>query len=302
MTKSARIQEKIVDFLADSCPHTVQEIKSFLEQVGISDYSEGQFSGSINTLLRNKSIKKMDRGIYVINQNQGGISFMKTCFVVSPIGDVGSETRINADKLFKYIISPVCESCGFEAVRVDQINDSDSITQTIIDKLLSSELVIADISGHNPNVFYELGIRHAIRSGTILIREKVNFSIPFDISHLRHIEYTQEPSGMDKLANELKRRLAFYDKNPNKPDNQFLELCSFTNYQPISYAPPAQSKEDIIGNLFGMFLTNPKLIQAVTDEQISSEEQNKLIFEELGKDPETSKNLISALYKSGLLD
>ena len=51
-----------------------------------------------------------------------------------------------------------------------------------------------------------------------------------------------------------------------------------------------------------MFLTNPKLIQAVTDKQISSEEQNKLIFEELGKDPETSKNLISALYKSGLLD
>ena len=154
MTKSARIQEKIIEFLADGCPHTVQEIKSFLVRVGISDYSEGQFSGSINTLLRNKSIKKMDRGIYVINQNQGGISFMKTCFVVSPIGDVGSETRINADKLFKYIISPVCESCGFEAVRVDQINDSDSITQTIIDKLLSSELVIADISGNNLNVFY----------------------------------------------------------------------------------------------------------------------------------------------------
>ena len=154
MTKSARIQEGVVEFLADGCPHTVQEIKSFLQQVGISDYSEGQFSGSINTLLRNQSIKKIDRGIYKINQNFGGKTFMKTCFVVSPIGDVGSEIRINADKLFKYIISPVCKSCGFEPVRVDQINDSDSITQTIIDKLLSSELVIADISGHNPNVSY----------------------------------------------------------------------------------------------------------------------------------------------------
>ena len=61
-----------------------------LSIIGISDYSEGQFSGSINTLLRNKSIKKTDRGIYVINQNKGGISLMKTCFVVSPIGDVGS--------------------------------------------------------------------------------------------------------------------------------------------------------------------------------------------------------------------
>ena len=64
---------------------------------------------------------------------------MKTCFVVSPIGDVGSETRINADKLFKYIVSPVCEICGFEPVRVDQINDSDSITQTILSFILSKK-------------------------------------------------------------------------------------------------------------------------------------------------------------------
>ena len=78
MTKSARIQEGVVEFLADGCPHTVQEIKSFLQQVGISDYSEGQFSGSINTLLRNQSIKKIDRGIYKINQNFGGKTFMKT--------------------------------------------------------------------------------------------------------------------------------------------------------------------------------------------------------------------------------
>ena len=46
---------------------------------------------------------------------------MKTCFVVSPIGETDSEIRSNADKLFKYIISPVCESCGFEPVRVDEM-------------------------------------------------------------------------------------------------------------------------------------------------------------------------------------
>ena len=57
MTKSARIQENITRFLADGYPHTVQEIKAFLQQVGVSDYSEGQFSGSINTMLRNKSIE-----------------------------------------------------------------------------------------------------------------------------------------------------------------------------------------------------------------------------------------------------
>ena len=203
MTKSARIQEKIIEILADGNYHTVQEIKSFLRKAGISDYSEGQFSGSLNTLLRNQSIQKMDRGIYKIKQNWGGKDFMKTCFVVSPIGETDSEIRSNADKLFKYIISPVCESCGFEPVRVDQINDSDSITQTIIDKLLSSELVIADISGHNPNVFFEMGYRKCTDKPIIHLKKKCE-TIPFDVNTVRTFEY--DLTDLDNVE-ETKKRL-----------------------------------------------------------------------------------------------
>ena len=203
MTKSARIQEKIIEILADGNYHTVQEIKSFLRKAGISDYSEGQFSGSLNTLLRNQSIQKMDRGIYKIKQNWGGKDFMKTCFVVSPIGETDSEIRSNADKLFKYIISPVCESCGFEPVRVDQINDSDSITQTIIDKLLSSELVIADISGHNPNVFFEMGYRNCTDKPIIHLKKKGE-TIPFDVNTVRTFEY--DLTDLDNVE-ETKKRL-----------------------------------------------------------------------------------------------
>ena len=180
MTKSARIQEKIIEILAD-----------------------GQFSGSLNTLLRNQSIQKMDRGIYKIKQNWGGKDFMKTCFVVSPIGETDSEIRSNADKLFKYIISPVCESCGFEPVRVDQINDSDSITQTIIDKLLSSELVIADISGHNPNVFFEMGYRKCTDKPIIHLKKKGE-TIPFDVNTVRTFEY--DLTDLDNVE-ETKKRL-----------------------------------------------------------------------------------------------
>ena len=203
MTKSARIQEKIIEILADGNYHTVQEIKSFLRKAGISDYSEGQFSGSLNTLLRNQSIQKMDRGIYKIKQKWGGKDFMKTCFVVSPIGETDSEIRSNADKLFKYIISPVCESCGFEPVRVDQINDSDSITQTIIDKLLSSELVIADISGHNPNVFFEMGYRKCTDKPIIHLKKKGE-TIPFDVNTVRTFEY--DLTDLDNVE-ETKKRL-----------------------------------------------------------------------------------------------
>lgn len=231
-----------------------------------------------------------------------------TCFVVMPIGtQTICNISLTEDKLrekYNYIIKEAILKAdpSLEVIRADEELNPGSISNDIFTKLMHSKYVIVDITYPNPNVFYELGIRHAIRPGTILIREKVDFSIPFDISHLRYIEYTQEPSGMDKLALELKRMLDFYTKNPNKPDNQFLELCSFTNYQPISYAKPTQSKEDMMGNLFGMFLSNPKLIQACTDETLSSDEQNQLIFEGLAKDPESAKNLISLLYKSGLMD
>ena len=97
MTKSAVMQEYILKFLSDGRPHTIQEIKDFLSQAGISDYSPGQFSGSLNTLLRNMSIQKMNRGIYAVNQNRESESLIKTCFVVSPIGEPRSETRSNAD-------------------------------------------------------------------------------------------------------------------------------------------------------------------------------------------------------------
>lgn len=231
-----------------------------------------------------------------------------TCFVIMPIGTqtIGNITldEVNLREKYDYIIKEAILKADptLEVIRADEELNPGSISNDIFTKLMHSKYVIADITYPNPNVFYELGIRHAIRPGTILIREKVDFSIPFDISHLRHIEYTQEPSGMDKLASELKRRFDFYNKNPNKPDNQFLELCSFTNYEPISYTAPSQSKEDMIGNLFGMLLTNPKLIQAFTDNTLSSDEQNQMIFEELGKDPEAAKNLISTLFKSGLIE
>ena len=188
MITSARLQEIILDLLADMKSHSVQEMKTYLEQCGATEYSEGQFAGSINTLLRNKTIIKIDRAIYMLAKESRGADNMKYCFVVSPIGEEGSEIRTNADKLLKYIINPVCQSCGLSVERVDQINNSDSITQTIIDKLLSADLVIADISGQNPNVFYEMGYRKCTGKPIIHLKCKGE-NLPFDVNTIRTFEY-----------------------------------------------------------------------------------------------------------------
>lgn len=185
MTKSAEIQRTVLTLLSDGAQHTVQEMKATLAQDGISEYTEGQFAGSLNTLIRNGSIKKNNRGIYSIETRS---EKMMTCFVVSPIGEDGSPTRANADKLFKYIIKPVCEKCGFDAIRVDQLNDANSITQTIINKLDHAELVIADLTEHNPNVFFEMGYRAQTQKPIIHLKSKGE-KIPFDVTTIRAFDY-----------------------------------------------------------------------------------------------------------------
>jgi hypothetical protein len=103
---------------------------------------------------------------------------------------------------------------------------------------MHSDFVVADVTYPNPNVFYELGLRHACRAGTITIRDKEAPSIPFDIAHLRHIEYENTPTGLKNLADKLKSRFEVYQKNPKHPDNQLLELAKITNYHFPIYGPP----------------------------------------------------------------
>lgn len=200
MIKSSIIQEYVLKFLADEENHSVQEIKCYLQENNINEYTEGQFAGSLNTLMRNGSINKVDRGIYSIKLRS---EKMRKCFVVSPIGQEGSEVRKRADQIFKYIISPVCEEAGFEPIRVDKLNQADSITQTIIDHLINSELVIADITGHNPNAFYEMGYRASTGKPIIHLKEK-NENIPFDIAGIRAFDY--DLSDLDSVE-EIKSRL-----------------------------------------------------------------------------------------------
>ena len=200
MTKSSIIQENVLGFLSDKQEHSVQEIKSYLHDIGINEYTEGQFAGSLNTLMRNDLIKKVDRGIYSIKLRSED---MRKCFVISPIGDEGSEVRKRADQVFKYIIAPVCDETGFEPIRADKLNQPDSITQTIIDYLLNSEIVIADITGHNPNAFYEMGYRASTGKPIIHLKGK-NEGIPFDIAGIRAFDY--DLSDLDSVE-EIKSRL-----------------------------------------------------------------------------------------------
>ena len=114
------------------------------------------------------------------------MSTKKNCFIISPIGEEASEIRKRADQVLKHILTPTAQACGYEPIRADKISEPGIITSQVIQHIVDDPLVIADLTGMNPNVFYELAIRHAIRKPLVQIVNKGE-KIPFDVAGMRTI-------------------------------------------------------------------------------------------------------------------
>jgi len=113
-------------------------------------------------------------------------TFENICFYVTPIGEENSEQRKHSDLFLESIVEPALKPLGLIVKRADQIDKPGTITKQIIEYIYKSKLVIADLSYHNPNVFYELALRHAFRLPTVQIIRKSD-RIPFDLNQTRTI-------------------------------------------------------------------------------------------------------------------
>ncbi|MEW8291899.1 MAG: hypothetical protein AB2672_15370 [Candidatus Thiodiazotropha endolucinida] len=133
----------------------------------------------------------------------------KICFVIGPIGKEGTEKRDKADILLEYIIKPAFsnDSLNYEVFRADEVDDPGTITDRVILDTINSDLVIADLTGHNANAFYELGIRHAEGKPTIhmIVEDE---EPPFDVIDQRIIKYNlSNPNFHKKAKEELKQKI-----------------------------------------------------------------------------------------------
>lgn len=134
----------------------------------------------------------------------------KTCFVVTAIGSPGDATNKHANKVLRNLIQPVCEELGYNVVRVDQESSSGNINDSIINHLKHDHLVIADMTGHNPNAFYELGFREALNLPMIPIIHHGE-SLPFDVSSNRTIMYSLEVEDIDVAKTQLHEMIESFD-------------------------------------------------------------------------------------------
>lgn len=149
----------------------------------------------------------------------------KSCFVVCPIGDEGSTTRRHADWLFHEIIEHVLEAdfaSQFDLIRADKIDQPGMIDAQIISHLLDDDLVIADMTELNPNVFYEIGIRHMKELPIVHIVKKGG-AIPFDVKLFRAIPYDYaDPAELRTARADLRRALDAVLQPDYKPDNPVI--------------------------------------------------------------------------------
>jgi|SRR6478736_8435669 len=156
----------------------------------------------------------------------------EVCFVVSPIGESGSEIRKRADKFIKFVVLP---SIGdlYTVVRADQIASPGSINRQVFERLLNDDLVIADLTGHNPNVYYELAVRHCFAKPYVQMIHAAD-KIPFDLLDQRTIKFDIADLESVQSAIEDLRALALATRTPGfnvvTPIGEAVKAIESANY------------------------------------------------------------------------
>jgi hypothetical protein len=135
--------------------------------------------------------------------------FLDTCFVMMPFGAW-------FDRYYLEIYVPAIREAGFEPVRADELFTTGSVVEQIWEQITKSKLLLADLTGKSPNVFYELGLAHAARKPVVFTAGQVE-DVPFDLRHLRVIIYdNREPEWAQRLRNSVADYLRNAMKEPAK--------------------------------------------------------------------------------------
>jgi hypothetical protein len=171
----------------------------------------------------------------------------RTCFVITPIGDDASPTRRAIDGLVDAVIEPALRELGFEVEVAHRIAKAGSITNQVIELLLSADLVVANLTELNPNVMYELAVRHARRMPVVVVAER-GTKLPFDVADERTIFYTNDMAGVPELAATLKT-IALNAAEDKQPDNPIYRVAESLVMREVHATEPLRFIMDRIDRL-----------------------------------------------------
>ena len=136
----------------------------------------------------------------------------KICFVIAPLGEPFSGTRTRSNQILKHVLVPVATECGYKVLRADQIYEPGNLFGQIEKKIRNASLVFADLTEQNPNVLFELGIRHALEKPYIQIIEEGE-EIPIDVANIRTITINHKDlDSVENARKELKNQIGYVER------------------------------------------------------------------------------------------
>ena len=172
------------------------------------------------------------------------------CFVLMPFGRKTDATgrTTDFDAVYQQIIAPAVQEAGLDPIRADEEKVGGTIHKPMFERLMLCDYAVADITGANPNVYYELGIRHAMRPRSTVILFAEGTTLPFDIALLRGVPYrTGEngaPADPKSCAAKVAQQLGAARQNPHD-DSPLFQLLEYMPRFEVDH-----SKTDIFRDRF----------------------------------------------------
>lgn len=157
----------------------------------------------------------------------------RSVFVISPIGSSGTPEHRRYRQTLEYIVKKAFYGPDWLVVRADEETSPDSITTQVIGRIVESDLIVADLTDHNPNVFYELAVAHGFKKPVIHMMQDGQ-KVPFDVVDQRVIFYDlTDPESLYKAQAGLRSAVTWLDANPSQARNP---LSAYGQFAAISSA------------------------------------------------------------------
>lgn len=155
-------------------------------------------------------------------------SALESCFIIMPFGNW-------FDEYYRTIFIPAIDMAGLKPVRADDLYRPSAIVHDIWEMTKQAKIILADLSEKNPNVFYELGLAHALAKPAILVSETIE-NIPFDLRALRVIIYDKnKPDWGENLRNNISQSIREILQSPQEAVlPAFLKVTDSINVPPVS--------------------------------------------------------------------
>ena len=168
----------------------------------------------------------------------------KTCFVIMPISKTKSASQKDWAYIYDKIIKPAVEESELEFKCKRSSAERGNILKDIMIDLYDSDVVIADLTDRNPNVFYELGVRHCLKSGTIILTQNRKFASIFDLNnYASHVYSWKTLRGKKAMTEQIRKLLRGYLANSEKSDNP---VSDFLAHKAVYRGATQQQLKDIV--------------------------------------------------------